>query len=141
MRPPSYWSISVNEPTQPTQDQEFRLRKKDREALADMLTGHAILGRPLWTRNFDWLDLTEVSGARLDGGLVAFQLSQVSHLTTHLKTEEDAEKNVHPEDLPAVVHFLNGDFIVMRDSFKTWSGKLEAARYRAYKNLGKPVEE
>jgi hypothetical protein len=126
----------VNEQTTATKDPDRLLRKKDREFLVELFGQHAGFSRPPYNRVVDWLDTITVTALLDDGGQAVFALSQVSHLTTHRENPKADATAPAPADLPAVIHFKNGDFIVTKESFGLWSQKLEVAHHRAYKSLG-----
>jgi hypothetical protein len=132
----------VNEPTtSPERSGKNVLGKKDKKFLAEMAGTMAALMRQTYQRNLGWLDLMEVTGRSGDGRLVSFALGRLSHLTSHQPNPSQSEENPpDPKSLPACIHFQNGDFIVMADRFDVWEGRLEEARWRAYKRLMEPLE-
>lgn len=126
------------------QSLEVKLRGKDRDAINQIAQEAAIRSRPLWNRNLHFLDMIDVTATRSDGGLVSFPLSKLSHVTSQQNQkegwQEDPDKPTDPDDLPAILHFENGDLIVLRDSFREWVRRLGEARYRAMQNLNKYID-
>ncbi len=124
-------------PEPPATERHFK--KKDREFLVELVEHLAHNIQPTYSRVVNWLDLTEVSGITTEGQLVSFQLSQVSHLTSQRQDGVDEEKQKPPDQCSACIHFLSGDFVVMRETFAQWVERLEVARHRQFNQLSEGI--